>query len=343
MAENALIAVEALNPLVVYGQGGIEDVLAKLKREASLAVQDVDVSTKPGRDLIASTAYRVARSKTALDDMGKELVAGLKEQAGKVDAERRRVRDECDRLRDEIRKPLDEFEDMEKRRVAGHEAAILALSATATVESLANLSSIDIAERLALLGTLADDGRDWQEFRDRARKSALEAHTRLGQLLDIAKMQEAAAVQAVREREEQAAQRQRDHDAQIAAEATDRARREASEAAERASKLAAKEMAESEAKFEREKAKRVADAKAATEKLAREKEAAAQRERERISAEQAKERAAAERREANERNRRRVRAEVVKSLVAAGYLDNLAERLFDDIADGKIARLSVTW
>jgi hypothetical protein len=41
-------------------------------------------------------AYKVARSKTALDDGGKKLVADLKQIPKKIDAERKRVRDPLD-------------------------------------------------------------------------------------------------------------------------------------------------------------------------------------------------------------------------------------------------------
>jgi hypothetical protein len=49
-----------------------------------------------GREAIASMEYKVARSKTALDDGGKKLVADLKQIPKKIDAERKRVRDPLD-------------------------------------------------------------------------------------------------------------------------------------------------------------------------------------------------------------------------------------------------------
>ena len=54
-----------------------------------------DVTTKKGRDAIASIAHKVARSKTALDNIGKELVAELKDVPKKIDAERKRIADEA--------------------------------------------------------------------------------------------------------------------------------------------------------------------------------------------------------------------------------------------------------
>ena len=67
-----------------------------------------------GRDAIASQAYKVSKSKTAVDNHGKDLVAGIKAQAAVIDRDRKAWRDQCDALRDEIRKPLDEWEKLKK-------------------------------------------------------------------------------------------------------------------------------------------------------------------------------------------------------------------------------------
>jgi len=56
---------------------GLEPYLAKIKEELDSFVPDV--TTKKGRDAIASIAYKVAKGKTALDNIGKELVAELKD------------------------------------------------------------------------------------------------------------------------------------------------------------------------------------------------------------------------------------------------------------------------
>ena len=91
---------------------GLDPILQKIKEEAEAFIPDV--STKKGRDEIASLAYKVSRSKTALDTAGKELVAKLKEQPKLVDAERKRMRDFLDNLKDAVRQPLTEIEEREE-------------------------------------------------------------------------------------------------------------------------------------------------------------------------------------------------------------------------------------
>lgn len=90
---------------------GLDPILQKIKEEAEAFIPDT--STKKGRDEIASLAYKVSRSKTALDTAGKELVAKLKEQPKLVDAERKRMRDFLDNLKDAVRQPLTEIEERE--------------------------------------------------------------------------------------------------------------------------------------------------------------------------------------------------------------------------------------
>ena len=84
---------------------GLDPWLEKITVEAKSLV--ADLTTKKGRDAIASMAYKVRQSKTALDKIGKELVDQLKEQPKLVDAERKRMRDYLDLLAEEVRKPLD--------------------------------------------------------------------------------------------------------------------------------------------------------------------------------------------------------------------------------------------
>ena len=81
--------------LQVYSAAnGLDPFLQKIREEIDSFVPDV--ATRKGREAIASIAYKVARSKTALDNVGKELVAELKEVPKKIDAERKRMRDLLD-------------------------------------------------------------------------------------------------------------------------------------------------------------------------------------------------------------------------------------------------------
>gem|GEM_PF-7082836 len=86
-----LIPIESVNAIEVFTGNGLDDLLARIRAEAVTLVPDL--TTVASRKEIASQAYKVARSKTAIDDAGKALVADLKKQTGDIDAARKKARD----------------------------------------------------------------------------------------------------------------------------------------------------------------------------------------------------------------------------------------------------------
>jgi hypothetical protein len=80
-----------------------------------------DLSTKKGRDRVASLAAQVSRSKTAIEKPGREYLKRLKEAVRPAEAEIKRFVDACDELRDATRRPLTEWE-AEQERIKAEEA-----------------------------------------------------------------------------------------------------------------------------------------------------------------------------------------------------------------------------
>jgi colicin import membrane protein len=169
-----LIIPPTLTPAVLFAPGGVESILGKI--EAEVRAAHTDISTVGGRKEIASLAYKVARSKTALDDMGKQLVDEWKKKAAVVDAERRTIRERLDALKDEVRKPLTDWEDAEKNRIADHEQALARL-ASATHFDAIEPTAAEINARLDSLRDLMQ--RDWQEFAKRADETRTTVETQL--------------------------------------------------------------------------------------------------------------------------------------------------------------------
>lgn len=71
--ESTALAIPERTELVALftKEGGIDPIIARIEAEVRSHVPDV--TTKRGRDAIASLAYKVARSKTTLDEAGKSL------------------------------------------------------------------------------------------------------------------------------------------------------------------------------------------------------------------------------------------------------------------------------
>lgn len=102
----------------LYVAGGLDAYLEQIRR----AVNEVpDLSTKKGRDRVASLAAQVSRSKTAIEKPGREYLKRLKEAVRPAEAEIKRFVDACDELRDATRRPLTEWE-AEQERIKAEEA-----------------------------------------------------------------------------------------------------------------------------------------------------------------------------------------------------------------------------
>jgi hypothetical protein len=253
------------NALSLFQPNGLDQILDKIRTEVALHVPDI--STERGRKAIGSLARKVASSKVRLDDLGKELVCEVKAQVGTIDAERKRMRDELDQLRDDTRRPLTEWEDKERARVQAHEDAVAEMTNMVPAESLegidAQMKRVD-----------EHSGRDRQEFKERYTraiegalwrlgKAAKDIKTRQEEQAELARLQKLEAERQQFEREERI-KAQAAAEAKAAAEA--RALEEA-EAAERAAKAEhdriQREKDEAEVRAQRAEAARVEAVEAA--------------------------------------------------------------------------------
>lgn len=289
--------------VTVFGTpGGVDSILAKIKAHAKSRAEALDISTPAGRKAIASLAYNVARSKTALDGLGKELGDTNYRAWKAITAERARVEAELDALRDEVRRPLTEWEDAEKARVAAHEMALAGLCETPDYFTAEN-SAAELRARLQYLEHLPP--RDWQEFAKRAAHTLAAEITKTKVALADAEKREADKAEAERLAKERVEQERREHEERIATEAAERARREAeqkaaataAEAAERA--RLEREAVEAEKRAAEERARKAEQDRIAVEAKAKaDAEAAARR------AEEERRRIERERQEAQERAER---------------------------------------
>lgn len=344
----ALVPVETLTPAIFATKESADDILTKLRAAAAAQVNGFDISTDEGRKAIASAAYAVARTKTAIDKMGQELVAETKRKVKAFDQERARIWDGCEAIQSEVRKPLTEWEESEKARVAAHEARIGDIvGLTAFVTMLPTTS--EITDRLAALLTIANAEYDWQEFRDRAARTAKDTKATLERLFAEAKAREDAAAEAERKRQEAAAEAQRQREARIAADAAENAKREAEEKAaaerRRIEESAAAEQRRLQAEVDA--ATRKADAEAGARQRAEQQAArAAEVERQQIEAEKRREAEEATKREANRTHRAKVQREAtaaIRTVSRSEITDALSESIFEAIADGLIPHVKVEW
>lgn len=256
-----------------------------------------DITSRKGREAIASMAYKVARSKTALDDVGKKLVADLKEIPKKIDAERKRVRDTLDSWQEEVRRPLTEWQAKEDKRVDDHNQAIQRL------KDLAVFAETPTAAFVAqIIGDLElvelDDS--WEEFLPEAAQVKDKSLATLRALLTDRTRHEAELAAIAKFNAEQAIREQQERDAEIARKAVEQARIDAEQKAQAEREAAARReqaLIDQAAQAQREADQKARDAEAAAANQALQLKLATEREeRQKLQAEQ--DRIAAEQRQA---------------------------------------------
>lgn len=339
-----LVALMPLKAEMVFVPGGVDAILKKIADE--VRAHKPDISTEAGRAAIASLAYKVARSKTALDDMGKDLVSDWKTKAAAVDVDRRKIRAGLDALKEEVRKPLTDWERADMARIEAHEQAI--------ADMLAMLNFVEeptAADLQALIDIhAARPARAWEEFTQRASEAAAMVGARLEKAHAAAVKREAEAAELDRLRAEKIASEQKERDDRIAAVAAESARLQAEAKAEIAA--AAAEMERQAAIFRAEKAE--ADAKAAHEKHMRERDeaiAAAERsrlaaieaERQRVADEKAAQDLLAKKREENKKHRAAINNEILAALVQAGVSEAAGKTVIGLIASGNCPHVKISY
>ncbi|HEH6363350.1 TPA: hypothetical protein SHS77_005158 [Raoultella planticola] len=328
-----LVVIEKSNAMAIFTSNDqLDPLIEAIEKEARSLVPDV--TTKKGRDAIASMAHKVARSKTYIDNAGKDLVAELKALPKQIDESRRVVRERLDALKDEVRRPLTEWEE-EQARIAAEKAAEeerqrIEAEQKAALEALKK--QIETDHEMALLMNDAFD-------REQAEKKAEAERQRIAREEEIKRQAEEKAKREATEKVQREidAAAAREREAILAKERAERERIEAQQRAEREQREAAE-------RAEREKQAAVeAERRKAQEEADRIRREAEQREQARLDEEKRKADEQA-RREADVKHRKFVGTEIVKALLANTSLTrDQAIEVLTAIKDGNIPHTGISY
>ena len=210
---------------------GIQQIIDNIKSQVDEQFNSVvwDFTKEKDRKAVASMAYKVGRSKTAIDAEGKKLKEQYTVFTKAIDADRKSAREQLEAEQERIRKPLDDWEDAEKERVAKHWNAIkeitdLLLPENILVDSDVIASNIRWLEKVPM-GTM------FEEFEDRIKLAKLETLETLRIAFDNKLKLEAEQAELEALRQAETLRQQQERDAQISREATEKAEREAEEKA----------------------------------------------------------------------------------------------------------------
>jgi hypothetical protein len=361
--------VEQTPVVVLTDKAQRESFYEHIQREVDAF--EPDTSTEKGRKAIKSLAYKITRTKTAIDDAGKQLNEEARARINAVDAERRAVKEKLTALANEVRRPVDEWEAAEEKRVEECRAIIDGIKAAAvvTIEDTAAtvrarggqvwntaldadrfgdmLAEATAAKDMAVSALKSALARLTKEEADKAELERLRAEAaereerdrneREAREAEERRAAEAKATEEQRIADERAAEERRIAAEKAEAERIERAKREAAEAAERVAR-------EEQTKRDREHAEQLA----AERRRAEEAEQAAQAERDRIAAEESKREAEAKRladeqatREADQAHRSAVMKAAKEAIMTCGVDEDTAKKIVLLIRSGEVPNVSL--
>lgn len=336
----------------IYGANILDRYVEAARAEVSGEVPDL--TTRKGRERIASLAAQVARSKTAVEKPGREYLKRIKELPKSIEAELREFVQAMDTLRDEVRAPLNEWQAAEDARIDRHQAVIDELNErgaeAGTYDADYLRSSIALVEQMAI-------NESMEEFEAEAARAKDKTLASLRDALAVREKQEAEQAELERLRKEAAEREKKDREERIAREAAEaerlaaefraqserdaatRRENEARAAAERRElelKLAAEQSArrEQEAQQRAEQAERDAAARA---------EQAAQAERQRQADEQARIEAETKAREADKAHKTKVMGAAKEALMSMNITEELAKAIVLKIARREIPNVTINF
>lgn len=189
--------ISAENAPVIYVAGGLNQFLEAVKVEVTGEVPDL--TTRKGRERIASLAAKVSKSKAAVEKPGREYLKRLKEMPKVVEAELREFVTSMDVLRDATRQPLTDWEKAEDARVDAHNDDIKRIKDLAVFADQPAVAHI--AQVIADLELVALD-ESWEEFLPEAAQVKDQTLAKLRTLLIERTEYEAGQAELVRLRRE---------------------------------------------------------------------------------------------------------------------------------------------
>ena len=326
-----------------------------------------DISTDKGRKECIALAALVCKSKTFIESSRKKHLEDIQKIVKTVNASSNVSQERLQKLQDETRQPVTEWENADKARIADLEENLAAIAsygerARAEWQTLATSWMNDV------IALITREGIDWQEYGQRSKLAISTA---------VAQIKEAIAQREKYDDEQ-------DELAALRAEAVERANREAKEKSDREEKertaaYATVLLQEANAKAERERkaeadkaeaarlqlenekrdaeaktAKAIEDARIAAEKAESDRvaaeakakadqEAAIECERQRVADEAETERKATEAREKDKKHRATINREALTALTTAGVDSDVAKQVIELIAKRMVPHVSIQY
>lgn len=328
-ATNALAILETIktdNYPATFGVAGLKRFVDAAR--AAVIDEVPDLTTDKGRKRIASLAATVAKSKTAVDGHGRAYLRQLKEMPKVIEAELREFESDMNALRDEVRKPLNDYEAAIAEAKAKVDAAMNDILALGTVTEEATAS--EILETLTKAGKIKPAAKVFGDRLEEAKaklqhviNTLTEIHAKRKAIEDQAaenqrlrdELAERTRLDDIRKASEKAVQDERDRVAKEAQDKKDADAKRLLDAEEEARNATARA---EEAECQQAETKRLADEQAVNAKAREDKAAqdAIDKKNSDDAEAAAEEQRQKEAREANEKHRGQINKKALEALVS---------------------------
>lgn len=300
----------------IYGHNKLDGFYEDVKKKVN---EVPDLTTEKGRARIASLSSKVSSSKTAIEKPGRAYLKRIKEMPTKIEKELREFVGKMDALRDEVRKPLTDYEAAKRERaswIAGLRRDPMEVSQLCADEIKI---SIDAVENITL-------DYEWLgDFEAEACSVKLGTLKMLKDALSVREKYEAEQAELEKLRAEAAACEQKEREERIAREAAEAARLRQIQEAEQAAAKAKQDAIDAAARAEREK------------------QAAIDAERKRQADQAEAERLETEAREKNKAHAKKINNEALDDLVDIGLSPELAKAVVVAIAKGSVRNVKINY
>lgn len=203
-----LVTIEEIseaNAPTIYVKDGLKRFLDMTRAQVEGEVPDL--STRKGRDRIASLAATVSKSKAAVEKPGRDYLRRLKAMPKTIEEELRIFVTEMDALRDKVRQPLNDWQKAEDDRVDRHNDAIGWFTQLSTETE--ELDGAELQSRISMAeGQVIDQA--YEEFEADAHREKARVLESLKKALAKRVEYEAAQAELTRMIEEKAARDEQD-------------------------------------------------------------------------------------------------------------------------------------
>ena len=235
MTKETELAIYDQNKFVeIFTEKTGDSFIEKLEKEVADFQKTSDMSSKEGRKAIRSYSYELSQHKAPLKKAKLQITEEVRNTITALNLEENSLLDRIQELQDEVRKPLTDFENKEKKRIEVRRNRIEAME-TILVDANCGESINQAIDKLQELMNFKDD---WGVFTKKAEDTFLKMSNFYKNMASVNLKREAEQAELEKLRKEKEEKEKKEREEQIIRETEENIRRVEREKAEKVAKEA---------------------------------------------------------------------------------------------------------